>query len=318
MPNNLYTTPILLLVFNRPGFTQQVFQAVRAQRPSRLFVAADGPRPDHQEDVEKCRLTREVLKQIDWPCELQTCYRDRNLGCGRGPAEAITWFFSQVEQGIILEDDCLPHPGFFSFCGELLPRYKEDEKIAIISGTNPLQKWKFKHSYFFSAWGSTWGWASWRRAWNLFDYSMAAWQSTAAKESVKNFLKNHEFYQHFQHEFDAYLNYEKNDVWDFQWLFSRLAHSACAIVPSVNMISNIGFGQDATHTFNTHDQVANLPTFQLTQTGKPQKVKIDRLYDWIMFQRFINRKKRTLPKRAILKLIKIVFGTNHPANQPTL
>jgi hypothetical protein len=170
-------TPVLFIIFNRPGTTQQVFDAIKQQKPKYLFVAADGPRPDKPDDKEKCKATRAIIDQVDWDCNLKTLFRDENRGCGYGPAEAITWFFDHVEEGIILEDDCLPSPYFFKFCSVILERYKSDTRIGIISGTNPLIRWNINQKdYIFSRFGSTWGWATWRRAWMYFDHEMNNWE----------------------------------------------------------------------------------------------------------------------------------------------
>lgn len=161
------------LIFNRPSITQNVFDQIKKIKPLFLFVAADGPRQEIEDDKINCELTKDIIKQIDWDCKLKTLYREENLGCGFAVSSAISWFFEHVEEGIVLEDDCLPEISFFQFCSELLTLYKEDEKIYIISGTN-MQNGinRGNGSYFFSNYPITWGWASWKRAWNYFNHDI--------------------------------------------------------------------------------------------------------------------------------------------------
>lgn len=149
----MFETPVLLIIFNRPDATRQTLDAIRRVRPRQLFVAADGPRPDKPTDPERCQAARAVIHEVDWPCAVQTLFRAENRGCGHGPAEAITWFFGQVEAGIILEDDCVPEESFFPYCQSLLEHYQHDDKVYMISGTNALRKWPFsKSSYCLAIW----------------------------------------------------------------------------------------------------------------------------------------------------------------------
>ena len=162
----MFSTPILFMIFNRPDTTQQVFAKIRGQKPKFLFIAADGPRANHPADAELCQATRNVALNIDWECEVKTLFREENLGYGVAPAEAITWFFENVEQGIILEDDIDTDPSFFTFCEELLNYYKNDEQIMRISDSYFFADLKPKdtvNSYYFSKQIHGWGWATWRR-----------------------------------------------------------------------------------------------------------------------------------------------------------
>ena len=306
----MFNTPILFIIFNRPHTAQKVFDVIKKQKPKYLFVAADGPRPGNHEDIKKCQETRNIIKQIDWDCELKTLFRDENRGCGYGPAEAITWFFDNVEQGIILEDDVLPHPSFFPFCEELLERFKNDERISMISGINFLGKWKNnKYSYIFSNLGSTPGWASWRRMWTNFDYNLINWKNKKYQNNIKNNLYFSSIFNYYKEKFDFYAHSPKNDVWDYQWLCTTIAHGF-TIVPSVNLISNIGFGDDATHTISSKNIHARLKLDKMSFPLKHSKLKADRLFEWLLFERCINPKKRTLMKKVLLKALKILTNTN--------
>ena len=228
-------TPVLLIIFNRPGTTQQVFEAIRRAQPKQLFVAADGAREDELGEALRCQQTRDIVKQVDWPCEVRTLFQEKNLGCGPGPATAITWFFDNVEQGIILEDDCVPCADFLIFCEELLDYYRDNEKVMHISGDNfQYGRRRGNGSYYFTAWVGyhAWGWATWRRAWKHFDF-----YCTSAEH--------------------------RKTVWDWQWGTSVRDKGGLGIVPNVNLVSNIGVGLDATHTVGPA-RYSNVPAQSLT------------------------------------------------------
>ena len=172
------TKPVVLIIFNRPKLTEVVFQAIREAKPPKLFLVADGPRPNRPDDIPRCAAARKVVEKVDWDCEVLRNYADENMGCGCRPASGITWVFSQVEEAIILEDDCVPSPSFFPFCQELLDRYRTDERVMHIGGMN----WQSGHrrspfSYFFSKYPQCWGWATWRRAWAHYDFTMRYWRN---------------------------------------------------------------------------------------------------------------------------------------------
>ncbi len=242
-------TPVLLLVFDRPETTRAVVDTIRAARPSEYFVAADGPRPDRQDDAEKCRAAREIATAVDWPCNVHTLFRDSNLGSGPAVASAITWFFEEVPQGIILEDDCVPSRSFYRFCDELLSYYQENPVVMHISGDNfQYGKKRGNGSYYFSRYTHTWGWATWRRAWKQYDFELAP-------ES------------------------ERSHVWDGQWLISVEKSHGMAVLPNLNLVTNIGFGENATHT-HTLERFAMLPAQEMPFPLKhPDRIEIDRAAD---------------------------------------
>ena len=302
----MFQTPILFIIFNRPEITQKVFNQIKQIQPMHLFIAADGPKTNRLEDLRKCEDTRNIINQINWPCELKTLFRDENRGCGYGPAEAVTWFFEQVEQGIILEDDCLPDPSFFFYCEQLLQKYMNDPTIYLVCGTNPMLKWKEKEfSYLFAKLGWTWGWATWRRAWNNFDYTASLWNTMEGKRRVEQFLSNEDYFNHFSQEFNQYFKTVRNDVWDFQWLLCRFYNSGYSIVPTRNLISNIGTGMDATHTGDIQITYMNLPVYSADFSLKSGNK--DQLFDWYIFERFNNPTKRSFLKKIILKIVKMIF-----------
>lgn len=240
---------VLMLVFNRPDVTEQVFQAVRNARPPRLYVAADGPRPGRSQDEETTAKVREVFKQVDWPCEVHTRFLTENLGCRSAVSSAIDWFFSKEEQGIVLEDDVLPSPAFFSYCDTMLERYKHDERVFSVVGNNLVEPW-YQHpeSYFFSKVFFVWGWASWRRAWQHYDVNMAAWPNTGLQVNALPYKPNQKLHHAYWNlVFDLAF---KNQIstWDHQWTFAHWENNAVCATPANNLVRNIGFGADATHT----------------------------------------------------------------------
>lgn len=251
-------TPILFLVFNRPEYTARVFARIREVKPRFLFVVADGARDTHSEDIQKCKQVREIIQNgVDWDCQLKTVFRTKNFGCGKGPAHAITWFFEQVQEGIVLEDDCLPTSAFFDFCEAALTEFRLDERIIAVSGFNVLGEWKSnKYDYFFSD-GGNWGWASWRRAWKLFDYEMSSWRSL--DEATRNRVL--EFYPDFDEMYKK-ITQQNYDAWDVQWHFVRLITNTISITPTRNLVQNIGFGANATHTFDYDSSFAKVPVFE--------------------------------------------------------
>ena len=243
----MFETPILFLIFNREDTTRQVFEAIRHQKPKYLFVAADGARKHKQGEAEKCRQVRDIIKP-DWDCELKTLFRDENLGCKLAVSSAITWFFENVEQGIILEDDCLPDPSFFPFCEELLNKYKDDARIGHIGGNNFLQGIiNDASSYDFCSYAHIWGWATWRRAWKNYDVNFPFWNEQKDKRSFIFCNKRDKIY-FSSFISDTLANRNGINTWDTQWLFTLRLQSQLSIYPAANLVANIGLGNpNATH-----------------------------------------------------------------------
>lgn len=274
-----FDVPVLMLVFNRPEKTRRVFEAVRACRPARLLVAADGPRADHPDDAERCRATREIFEAVDWPCSVDTLFRDANVGCKRGVEEGITWFFSKVDQGIILEDDCIPDPSFFEFCSELLARYRDDGDVMMISGTNALGRWDAGgHSYLFSRQYEIWGWATWRRAWDHYDPKLSRWPEPGTQAKLRSMMQSSEF-RAWKGRIDSVYN-GTVDTWDWGWTLALLLADGVTAIPVRNLVSNIGFDAEATHTRNEWSDKADLPASQLRfPLDHPPDTSVDEEYD---------------------------------------
>lgn len=276
-------SPIIFIVFNRYDKALAVFKQISEVKPSKMYIVADGPRDNNFEDKEKCKKVRSIFESIDWQCDVVKLYSDVNLGCAIRVFSGISEVFSLEEKAIVLEDDCLPDLSFFKFCDELLDKYKEDERIMLISGTNVNQYWdNDEFSYHFSKLGGIHGWASWRRAWEKVDLDIKLWEYPRIKGLLKKQLTP-KFYLNRSKIYDKLLNNSQNaNTWDYQFGFARLINSGLSIVPSHNLIKNIGFGADSTHTKNENSKTAKLQTSQLRFPLKhPSFVIDDREYDEI-------------------------------------
>lgn len=247
-PSNSLKTPVLFLVFNRPDTTQTVFDEIRKAQPAQLFVAADGPRNGRPTDNDLCKKTRDIIQQVDWDCKVYIRFLDENLGCKRAVSAAIDWFFLQNDEGIILEDDCVPDQSFFPFCQELLERYRDDERIMMISGDNfQFSRNSADESYYFSRYIHIWGWATWKRAWKHYDVDMKSWPEINKKGYLNNILSEKRAVRYwgsiFNSVYDGLIN-----TWDYQWVYSCWIQGGLSITPNINLVSNIGFDQNSTHT----------------------------------------------------------------------
>jgi hypothetical protein len=246
-------TAILFIIFNRPDTTQEVFNAIRDARPPRLYVAADGAREGRAGEAERVGHVRQIATAVDWPCEVRTLFRDKNLGCKHAVSSALNWFFENESCGIVLEDDCLPHPDFFTFCEASLERYAKNETIMAITGNN-FQDGQVRGdgSYYYSRLAHVWGWASWCRAWQHYDVDMQKWPSWKKTSEWRNFWKQKSATSYWSNVFDR-THSGLIDTWDYQWTASIWMRGGLAVTPNVNLVSNIGFGPDATHTVVSDD-----------------------------------------------------------------
>ena len=243
------STPVLFLIYNRPEYSNKVFESIKKYKPKKLFIHADGPNRDKLDDVRLCTEARQVINYIDWECELETLFRDVNLGCKLGMVGGINWFFENVEEGIILEDDCLPTRSFFRYCEILLEKYRGDEKIMMISGSNPATSVNVDSDYFFSRFYHIWGWATWKRAWGKFDVEIADWPKYKKTEFLKNKFPNNPDNILFLEKMFDQIHGKKSSVWGVQWTYSCLINDGLAILPKHNLVSNVGFV--GTHQMNT-------------------------------------------------------------------
>ena len=246
--DKMLKTPVTIIIFNRPDTTQRVFEEIRKARPPVLLVVADGPRPGQPSDEEQCAQTRAIVDQVDWDCEIRKNYSDINLGCGERVSSGLDWVFNEVEEVIILEDDCLPHPTFFQFCEELLQKYRNDDRIGHLGGVNfQFGRRRGPCSYYFSRYSHIWGWASWRRAWKGYDPNLVSWPKLKKEKWLRDFLDDLSLVDYWTNIFDRVYQHQI-DTWDYQWLFHCWTRNRLSIIPNTNLISNMGFGEDATHT----------------------------------------------------------------------
>lgn len=299
-------TPILFLIFNRPDTTEKVFEKIKEQKPKYLYVAADGPRLNKPGEVELCQQTRAILKKIDWECEIKTLFREENLGCKKAVSEGITWFFDNVEEGIILEDDCLPSNSFFSFCEQMLEKYRYDTRVMQISGENPSNKKFNDYSYYFSKTPHIWGWASWRRAWKLYDVEFKNFDYFIKNNIISNIFEQKEAQKFWNKMFLRVKKGELN-TWDYQWSYTLFTNNGLNIIPNENMISNIGFGhKEAAHT-SENAKCANKKVYELDEIVHPPFVlaSIEAVKDILEDRYDIHKKTVTfLIKREFLRFLK--------------
>ena len=242
------TTPVALIIFNRPDTAARVFNEIAKAKPPKLLVVADGPRHHRVGEAERCRQTRAIIEQVDWPCEVLTNFADTNMGCKMRVSSGIDWIFEMVEEAIILEDDCLPEPTFFRFCQEMLSRYRDDERVSMVSGGNlQFGRQRGSASYYFSRYTHIWGWASWRRAWKHYDRDLTLWPKYRDEGWLESSFSSKGEQAYWRNSFEAVHN-GSLDTWDCSWTFTCLLKGMLQVAPNVNLISNIGFGPEATHT----------------------------------------------------------------------
>lgn len=253
-------TPVALIVFNRPETTRRVFAAVAAARPARLLLIADGPRGDRPGEAERCDEVRKIVTTVDWPCEVLTNFAEENMGCRRRVVSGLNWVFSQVEEAIILEDDCVPDASFFPYCAELLERYRDCCQIGIIVGSNVMEKsFPFDYSYYYTQMTPIWGWATWRRAWQQYDEHMVSWPDVKKAGLLRLLFPDEKVVAYWAQVFDAMHSGAGPNTWDYQLTYTCWTRNWLNILPARNLIQNVGFGESATHTRVAADPDLTLP-----------------------------------------------------------
>jgi len=247
-----FQTPILFLIFNRPDTTFRVFEEIKKVKPKKLYLSSDGPR-NFKEAIVVSKLRNDVLNNVDWDCEVKTLFRPNNLGCGKSVSGSLKWFFENEIEGIVLEDDCLPSQSFFVFCQDLLIKYRHKKDVYMISGDGrATQKNLVNGDYCFVKYPMIWGWAAWSRSWDNYDFQISSW-NTNKSVVLNNISSNKSTRRYWREIFDKCFKGEI-DTWDYQFAYSILNSNGLCIVPKLNLISNIGFGPDATHTFNINSE----------------------------------------------------------------
>lgn len=296
-----FQTAIAFFVFNRPQTTQQVFAVLRSLRPQKLLIVSDGPRPNHPDDQENCAHVQTIFETLDWDCELAFNLATENLGCSQRFATGLDWVFSQVEEAIILEDDCLPGLSFFRFCEELLEEYRDNPQVTQICGTNRLYEWKSaQQSYHFAYYGSAWGWATWKRAWNRYDHNRQGWHEEAVQAQIRQLIDDEEQFAYFAKTCEI-------DMWDYKWSFAQLSQAGLTIIPAINLVKNIGFSRQATHTKGlslTHINSTFQPGQMTFPLMAPTSIAVDREYNQNHFQFSLGRPTLNAAEDIAARLLK--------------
>lgn len=259
----MYDIPILFVIFKRKETALKSFQQIKTTKPQKLYIAGDGARENIVGEAEKVKETRQaILNAIDWECDVHTLFRDRNLGCSEGVYSAINWLFEHEEQGIIIEDDCVMRSSFFPFVKEMLERYKDDSRIGMIDGANYM-KTSIPYSYGFSRFKSTNGWATWKRAWNNMDLSMQWRNGEWEKSIIANTGYHAKDIKYWRYRLKA-IDSKTVSAWDWQWYFTLASQNQLGIYPNVSLQTNIGFGEDATHTSNSETPEKYISKHEMT------------------------------------------------------
>lgn len=320
-------TPVAFFIYRRPQETALVFERIARARPRKLLVVADGPKTS--DEVQACEAARAVIRRIDWDCDLETNFANENLGCRARVASGLDWVFDQVDEAIIVEDDCLPDDSFFGFCAQLLVRYRHDERVAMISGSNfAPDAFPTQYSYAFSRANLVWGWASWRRAWRAYDIGMLRWSALRDTDWLSAFSTRSEFAAYWADVFERTYAGEV-DTWDYQWVFAIWAEGALSVVPRVNLVRNIGFGAGSTHKMDDLRALREIPVESLSDLlDHPPHFALHQSFDDEIFRRHVpwafarstlagkaraavRRGLRTLglyPEQGVQRAVARVFG----------
>jgi hypothetical protein len=312
------------MVFNRPAVTEQVFARIAAAKPHRLLIVADGARSHVAGEDEKVREVRRIVQRVDWPCDLSVNFSERNLGCRNRISSGLEWVFAQEENAIILEDDCLPAPSFFRYCDELLEKYRDEPRVMTVCGSNWLRETPSAHSYLFTTHMSIWGWATWRRAWRSFDVDLKSWPQRKLERPFAQLMSRKEagaLTRTLDNLADANPAMRTLNTWDFQWFYNCYVHGGLAITPAANMVSNIGFGAEATHTSTLVSMLANIPARDVEfPLRHPPTLEASRQFEQAYYRTLIRKslpdKARNFVQRAKKRLRKMdsMRGSTVPAH----
>ena len=301
----MFQTPILFLIFNRPDSTKLVFESIRSIKPAKLYIAADGARKHKVGEDLLCKDTRSIIDLIDWECEIKTLFRNENLGCKIAVSSAIDWFFENEEQGIILEDDCLPNESFYIYCETLLNYYASDERIMHISGNN-FQDGNVRGngSYYFSNYNHIWGWATWKRAWKAYNVDLSFLTETEIETLIEKQFDTKKERLFWNNIFKKVIN-KTIGTWDYQWTYAVWKNNGLSILPNKNMIANIGFNNNGTHTSGVDILgLSNMKTFSISNIKHPTKIEINKKADKYGLDHYFNPSKFFYLYKKIIHTIK--------------
>lgn len=266
------------MVFNRPSPTREVFDKIAAYQPEQLFIAADGPRDAFEDDEQRIRQVRQIVSAVNWDCEVKTLFREKNQGCKKAVSSAIDWFFEHVDEGIILEDDCLPAASFFGYCEQLLDRYRNESKVMMISGSGSKSESEdVQPSYYFSQFPQIWGWATWKTAWQHYDVTMKSLPADVKSGHLDQVIEDVDV-RNFWLGYFIKTYSGQIGTWDYQWVYAILRNNGLVIRPQVNLIENIGMGSDGTHITSYQPHMSR-KTRELDRIFHPEKLAVDRKAD---------------------------------------
>jgi len=294
------SVPVAFFVFNRPDTTKRVFEQIRAAEPPELFVVADGPREAHPDDVENCAAVREIIDGVDWECAVHRRFREENVGLPEAVYTGLDWVFEQVPEAIILEDDTVPNADFFRFCETMLDRYHGDTQVMMVNGTNRLETWRdHRQTHHFVTWQDVWGWATWRDAWDEYDPDIEAWGDPEVRDRIRDHVADEERANYHSNLFDSL--YEGGVTgWSRAWRFAMFRNGGLSVMPSRNLVTNVGFDERGHYTTNPDSPLAGLPRRELPgPVAERSTVVPDREYERLCFERF----RRTPPVNRYLSLI---------------
>jgi hypothetical protein len=313
MVNNAFETPVALIMFNRPEHTKKVLEKIREVRPRKLYVIADGPRADKPLDPEQVFACRRLIDEIDWDCDVVRDFSEHNLGCRERVVTGLSKVFDLEDRAIILEDDCLPSESFFYFTQSLLDCYADDSRVGSIGGTLPTDIEAPGHeSYFFSKYPQIWGWGTWSRVWKTYDASIATWPTLRNTNFLERNLHSKKAIANWRWNFDRiYKN--KIDTWDYQFVFNMWTQNLLTVIPSTNLVSNIGFGPDATHTYDTSSKFSNIVSkemqFPLVRPESVSETSVDTVMDRLLFNGSLLEAKIAAMLSSSPKWVKLTLLT---------
>lgn len=300
LENNQLNTAVLVLVYKKVESTQTVFDAIRHSKPKKLYIAANSAKNDAE--VEKCQMTRQIFEEIDWDCEVKRLYRDEHLDLTTSVSSAIDWFFDNEDEGIILEDDCLPNKSFFCYCEEMLIKYRNNKDVMHIAGTNDFSSQSFgPDSYFFSGWPGIWGWATWKDTWSKYDLSMNSFDKFKKNNSIKQLYSDKDIQEWMMERFN-FANSKYGNIWDYVYHYAIISNNGLCVTPSKNLIKNIGFTNDATHTIIEPESYKNVKLQSLDfPLHHPSEIVLNAKYVEMLYE---NLYKAVVKRKGIRKLTK--------------
>jgi hypothetical protein len=313
--NFILEKPLLFMVFNRPEKTKLVFAEIKKVRPKKLYISCDGPRDNFPQDEEKVKQVKELVsdQHLSWPCQIKRLYHETNLGVSMAGYKAFQWVFSQEEEMIELEDDCIPAQSFFLYCQELLDKYRDNDRICFITANNNSGVKSGDGTYFFSRYGGSWGWATWKRVWDELDYLMSDWPQIRSKKSFRKNFRNKEEYDFWKLQFQLdyeKLNSGKSKSYDIQTLYHIFLKDKFNIYPNYNLVTNIGWDDAASNTFQADSKFAGTPRVELSQIIHPEVIANCFEVDEQIFKyhfNFVPQKKYVFERYMIKKEIKRIL-----------